>query len=399
MKRPAFFLCYFEATRRCDQNCPHCMTRRDPPAAAAELSTEEVKRLVLDEMKRVCPQGAVSFSGGDILMRPDHEELIAHNAGNGLYTFVNTSGAGLDPAKIRGLKGAAGGRLSLGFSLDSVRPDVHARCRSGGPARIEELGRICEAERVPYFVLVTISRQNLGTLKATLDWLQERKIPVIRSPFVPRGAAARTPRLCFDWKDMRDIIHPALRDTPLCYVSFVPFFADPDVARLQFGSRTLSLGNLGCQAGRTYLGINAEGDVAPCVHLLDTEVRCGNVRERPLSRLVEESPILQTLRGGWPAGGKCGRCRYGDSCRGCRALAYYHSGDWRSEDPTCFFAPESREQRSPLEEEQTRNARVFLNYLSRQYPWSEIFGPGGRLGLALLNFRDGLRRWAGNLGR
>lgn len=399
MKRPAFFLCYFEATRRCNQNCPHCMTRRDPPPAAAELSTEEAKRLVLDEMKKACPQGAVSFSGGEILMRPDHEELIVHNARNGLYTFVNTSGTGLDGAKVRALKKAAGGRLTLGFSLDSVRPEVHARCRSGGPARIEELGRICDAERVPYFVLVTISRQNLETLKATLDWLQARRIPAIRSPFVPRGAAARARDLCFDRQEMRDVIHPALREAPLCYVSFVPFFADPEVATLQVGGRTLSLGNLGCQAGRTYVGISAEGDVAPCVHLLDTDVRCGNVRERPLSRLLEESPILRTLRGERPSGGKCGRCRYGESCRGCRALAYYHTGDWRSEDPTCFFDPVDRDQRSPLEEEQTRNARIFLNYLSRQHPWSEIFGPGGRLGLALLNVRDGLRRWAGSLRR
>ena len=398
MRRPAFFLCYFEATRRCDQDCPYCMTRRNG-TPGGELSTEEVKRLVLDGMKEVCPQGAVSFSGGEILLRPDHLELIAHNAGNGLYTFVNTSGAGLDPGKVRDLKRAAGGRLTLGFSLDSVRPEVHARCRSGGPGRIEDLGRICAEQGVPYFVLVTVSRRNLATLKDTLEWLQRRKIPMIRSPFVPRGAAARARHLCFDREDMREVIHPALQAVPLSYVSFVPFFADPDLARLRLGGRGLSLGNLGCQAGRTYIGISAEGEVAPCVHLLDTEVRCGNVRERSLLRILEESPILRTLQGQRPSGGKCARCRYGDSCRGCRALAYYHSGDWRAEDPTCFFDPADLSQRSPHEEEQTRNARAFLNYLSRQPPWREIFGTGGRLGLTLLGLREGVRRWAGGLRR
>ena len=99
MKRPDFFLCYFETTRRCDQACPNCMTRRGA-AAAAELTTREAQRLVLDELAEICPRGAVSFSGGEILQRPDHLELIAHNAANGLYSFVNTSGPSFVTATV-----------------------------------------------------------------------------------------------------------------------------------------------------------------------------------------------------------------------------------------------------------------------------------------------------------
>jgi len=131
MKRHGFFLCYFETTRRCDQGCPNCMTERATPPARAELSTDEAKRLVLDELKVICPKGAVAFSGGEILQRPDHLELIAHNARNGLYTFVNTSGSGLDLARLQRLKRAAAGRLTLGFSLDSVDEDIQRNCRSG----------------------------------------------------------------------------------------------------------------------------------------------------------------------------------------------------------------------------------------------------------------------------
>ena len=31
-----------------------------------------------------------------------------------------------------------------------------------------------------------------------MDWLYAKKIAVIRSPFVPRGAAAKARHLCFD---------------------------------------------------------------------------------------------------------------------------------------------------------------------------------------------------------
>jgi radical SAM protein with 4Fe4S-binding SPASM domain len=191
-------------------------------------------------------------------------------------------------------------------------------------------------------------------------------------------------------------IHPALRDNPLSYVSHTPFFAAPDVTHLTLGGRGLNLGNLGCQAGRTFIGINAEGDVAPCVHLLDSPVCCGNVREQPLSRIIAESEIMRTLRGERPVKGKCGRCRYGDSCRGCRSLAHYLTGDYLAEDPTCFFDPDSRETRSPYEDTQTANTRVFLNHLVQNPPWSDIFGAQGRLGVTLLNFKARLSAFLGN---
>jgi radical SAM protein with 4Fe4S-binding SPASM domain len=275
----------------------------------------------------------------------------------------------------------------MGFSLDSVDSSVQEECRAGGREQLERLVRLCDERRVPYFVLVTVSRRNMRTLRSTLAWLHERKIAVIRSPFVPRGAAAASRDLCFDAADMEQHISPALRDNPLSYVSYTPFFAAPDATHLTLVGQSLSLGNLGCQAGRTFIGINAEGDVAPCVHLLDSPVCCGNVREQPLARILEESAVLSTLRSPRPVKGKCARCRYGDSCRGCRALAYYHGGDYLAQDPACFFEPETEETRSVYEALQTRNTRVFLDHLVHNRPWSDIFGSGGRLGVALLNLK------------
>lgn len=387
MQTPKFFLCYFETTRRCDQGCPNCMTRRSEPPARPELSTDEAKRLVLDELKLICPNGAVSFSGGEILQRADHLDLIAHNARNGLHTFVNTSGHGLDSAKVKELNQAAGGRLTMGFSLDSVEEDIQKKCRSGNRESVARLFQICDENKVSYFVLVTVSKQNLASLRHTMDWLYARQIAVIRSPFVPRGAAAQARHLCFDRNDMEKAIFPVLRDNPLDYVSYTPFFAEPDVTCLSFGGRSLRLGSLGCQAGRTYLGINAEGDVAPCVHLLDSPIRCGNVRDQPLSKIFHASEIMLALRQPRPVKGKCGRCRYGDSCRGCRSLAYYATGDYLAEDPSCFFEPKDRETRSPHETLQTANTHVFLKNLVRTRPWNRIFGSWGRLGVFLLNVK------------
>ncbi len=367
------------------------MTRLDAPPEAPELSTDEAKRLVLDELKRICPQGAVAFSGGEFLLRPDCLELLEHNARNGLYSFINTSSVGVNADLVQEVKEITQGNVTFGFSLDSVDPDLQAKCRSGSTELLEEKMRICDENGVGYFVLVTVSKLNVDTIGSTLGYLRDREIPTLRSPFVPRGAAGRASHLLFTSDDMEQKIHPALRAHSLCYVSHTPFFADPNIAKIGMAGRQLALGNMGCQAGRGFIGVSAEGDVAPCVHLLDSEVLCGNVRDRALSHIFENSPILKGLREGGVLKGKCAVCRYGDSCRGCRSLAYYHTGDYLASDPTCFFTPAEPEERSPHEEEQTRRSHDFLLYLSRTEPWSRIFGRWGRFGVPLKKFFHRLR--------
>jgi len=382
-----FFMCYFETTRDCNQNCPYCMTRSQDYEADSQLGTEEAKTLVLDEVKKICSEGSVAFSGGEFLLRGDALELLQYNASIGLYSFVNTNGTLLTPELLREIKQATGGRVTFGFSLDSIDPQTQDDCRDGDNNSLRNVMRMCDEVDIGYFVLVTISKTNLHTLRETVKFLESRRIPMIRSPFIPRGAAGQSRDLQFGRDDMEKTIHPILRENPLCYVSHTPFFAAPDAMRLGLGRLSVSLGNLGCQAGRTFVGVSAEGNVAPCVHLLDTTVNCGNVRRQKLSEMLETDPILLSLRGESQVKGKCGRCRYNQSCRGCRALAYYSTGDYLAEDPTCFFEPVDNSDKCEFEEIQTRNTREFMEFVATNKPWSGIFEPSGigaKVGMSLL---------------
>jgi len=126
-----FFMCYFETTRECNQECPGCMTRRPGPAAPA-LSTAEAGTLVIDEVVKICPTGSIAFSGGEFLLRTDALDLLARAAARGLHSFVNTNGLLLEPGLIAEIKKACRGRITFGLSLDSVDLDVQSRCRPGG---------------------------------------------------------------------------------------------------------------------------------------------------------------------------------------------------------------------------------------------------------------------------
>ena len=96
-----------------------------------------------------------------------------------------------------------------------------------------------------------------------------------------------------------------------------------------------------------------------CPVLLDA-LSAGNVREKPLDELVLSSKLFQEITDRSKLKGRCGQCRYQYTCGGCRAMAWYHSGDYMAEDPTCFFEPVTRETKSEHEEETNR---WFTKYL------------------------------------
>lgn len=168
--------------------------------------------------------------------------------------------------------------------------------------------------------------------------------------------------LAFDRDDLEQRFHPVLRRHVNGYVSYTPFFLSPELhEQVSGGVRNGTVPHnppIGCWVG-TWLTINAEGDVSACPVLLDS-LSAGNVREKPLDRLVEESELFAELLDRSKLKGKCGICRYQYTCGGCRAMAYYHTGDYMASDPTCFFEPKDRSTVSEHEEETNR---LFKKYL------------------------------------
>jgi AdoMet-dependent heme synthase len=368
------------------------MTRKDGPAVPA-LSTDDAKTLVIDEVVKICPTGSIAFSGGEFLLRADALDLVSHAAAHGLHSFVNTNGLLLEPGLIAEIKKACQGRITFGLSLDSIDLDVQSRHRPGNMEDFLRRTALCDEAGVEYFVLVTVSKANMTTLAQTSEFLRKRGIPMIRSPFVPRGAAAAHRDLMFTREDMEKTIHPALRENPLAYVSYTPFFAPPDTTRIGLSKFGISLSQLGCQAARGFVGVSPEGDVAPCVHLLDSAAVVGNVKRMPLSQLFSTNPVLCALREGRGLKGRCGKCRYRTACGGCRARAFYSSGDCFAEDPTCFFEP-SEGRKSEHEEETGRNTRSFFEFVASNQPWRDIFAGGvsGLIGMSIIRSAAAIRK-------
>jgi radical SAM protein with 4Fe4S-binding SPASM domain len=269
---------------------------------------------------------------------------------------------------------ATGGKVIFVLPFNSVDAGVNRSSRDDDPSTVMQAAALCRKEGADYFFLMTISKENLDTLAPTVQFLKMNRVPMLRAPFVPRGSGTEYLQLAFDAKDMQEKIHPVLAANPLDYISYTPFFADPDAMEATWKEYGIKIAGLGCQAGRSFAAVGAEGTVVPCVQLLDSSATVGNVRDTPLSQLIASHPTFMALRDRAKSlKGRCGICRYRESCGGCRALAQYQSHDLFAEDPTCFFQPQDRGTRCDLETMQTAQLGKFIEHLKYNQPWNALF--------------------------
>jgi len=92
----------------------------------------------------------------------------------------------------------------------------------------------------------------------------------------------------------------------------------------------------GCLAGSAICFVSHTGEVFPCGYL---PVSAGNVRRQTMREIWNDSAVFAKLRDVEQLEGKCGLCEFKKVCLGCRARAYYASGNYMAEEPYCVYEP------------------------------------------------------------
>jgi len=83
------------------------------------------------------------------------------------------------------------------------------------------------------------------------------------------------------------------------------------------------------------LTVAADGTVMPCRRL---PVAIGNIREESIREIWAGSKNLAQLRERDCYEEPCRSCTRWAVCRGCRAIAFAHAGNFLAGDPQCFLA-------------------------------------------------------------
>src|SRR3990172_9052307 len=118
---------HFEITHRCNLGCEHCYLTEGPVGrprpTRPELSLEEI-RPILDQLAEAGTL-FLTLSGGEVFLRRDALDIVAHARSRGLSVTVFTTGTLLTPEAATRLADLH--PLSVEVSIYSPQPEVHDR--------------------------------------------------------------------------------------------------------------------------------------------------------------------------------------------------------------------------------------------------------------------------------
>jgi radical SAM protein with 4Fe4S-binding SPASM domain len=335
---------FWETTGACNLRCVHCR-REWSDAPPNELSTDEVKHLLIDAIADARWHSILVFSGGEPLMRHDLYELIAYTAKRGLIPAVATNATLVDDDVARKFKDLGVSRVSV--SLDGASAPSHDAFR-GLPGSFDDALRGIRALRnagVEVQVNVTFTKANRDDAPAMLDLVQKLDacalhvfllVPVgcgVELPDDVRLEAAEVERLLTYFDEQATERDFEIRAT--CAPQAQRIRRQRMRARERKGlppGRGLAPSSKGCLAGGGILFVDAIGKVFPCGYL---PLQAGDLRKTPLATILAESELLSSLRDPSKLEGRCQGCEFDQSCGGCRARSFGTTGNLFGEEPSC----------------------------------------------------------------
>jgi MoaA/NifB/PqqE/SkfB family radical SAM enzyme len=263
----------FALTYDCNCNCGHCSAAFLRDGAREPISLEVTRRTLADCIRL----GAlnINLTGGEILMRPDLDELVRASRPWKTVVSVATNGVLLGHAQASRLK-KLGVRI-VTISLDSADPEVHDRSR-GYPGCFQKVLEAVEHAKgagLEVFLCTILTPENLesGDIFKMVELARQKGVTLTVNVSCAVGG----------WTQCKGVLlgTDSLKE-------FDRIVAMPHV-RWEGGSNYLKEG---CPAGVEKIYISPYGDVMPCNF---AHISFGNVAEEPLPviwrRMVETEPF------------------------------------------------------------------------------------------------------------
>lgn len=335
--RPIYVV--WEITLRCDLACHHCGSRAGR-ARPEELSTAQA----LDLVKQMADLGVteITLIGGEAYLRDDWDVIARAITDAGMACTITTGGRGFSAERASRARDA--GVVAVSVSLDG-REETHDRLRGvkgSFQAAVEAMRNVGRAG-ITMNANTQIGALNLHEIPDVFDVLVGEGVQIWQVQFtVAMGRAADNPEVLLAPHQVLDAMpmlaklkergdEHGLRIWPANNIGyFGPF---EKVLRGTFPSGHMS----SCGAGRTLIGIEANGDIKGCPSLPSEAYVGGNIRDHSLQDIWERTEALRFTRERtvdelW---GRCRTCYYSDECKaGCTWTGHVLFGK-RGNNPFC----------------------------------------------------------------
>jgi pyrroloquinoline quinone biosynthesis protein E len=323
-----------ELTHRCPLRCPYCSNPLDLVRAAAELGTDDWKRVFTEA--RALGVLQLGLSGGEPMIRKDLEELAAHARSAGLYTTLVTSGLGLTRSRAERLRDA--GLEHIQISVQDADAGVAERIAGVSSVKQKQAAAaIVKALGFAFSINVVLHRANLDRIGEIIELaagLGADRLELANTQYYGWGLENRAALM-----PTREQVARAQEIAQAAIARYRGemqiLFVLPDY----FGEYPKP-----CYGGwgRLYLVVTPDGKVLPCHGATQiTTLSFDNVRDRSLEWVWRESPAFQAYRGdGWMRE-PCRSCpRKTVDFGGCRCQAFALTGAAENTDPVCTLSPD-----------------------------------------------------------
>ena len=367
-------------TYSCNLRCKHCY--EDAGSHRPELTTDQAFATI-DILSKIANIGlpALSFSGGEPLIREDFFEVAAYAKRKIPYITIATNGTLLTKDNVKKLKEVGVDYVEI--SLDGASREVHESFRRvpGCFEKTMEGIRNCLDENLDTCIAATAHKENLDEIPKTIELAQELGARFMHFNYIPTGRAKKHVGLDLTPKERLSLLETIGRKIVGLYLkakeeeqrtgktkiktdsffSTCPQFASvvKRLAEEEGHNFTVSahyaakkgvenVANFlgGCGTGRLYVGLEPNGDIKPCVFFpTNKDTTLGNILEDDFEEIWDNNNLLWKLRtrekletyeiNGRTVG--CGKCQDKYICGGCRARAYsYFDGNINAPDIGCI---------------------------------------------------------------
>ena len=326
---------YFQwhITERCNKHCRHCYQNGHPMADLPLADLELVLRRMDEALVKWDRQGSLSFTGGEPFVR--QSELFAlMNQVDQMHSFafydILTNGSLISDDVVRALKNQRKLRR-VQVSLEGSKPAINDTIRGDGSYQ-ETLDAIrkMKRHRLTVSIMATVSRINYQDIPALIELLDNEGVDTFAMErLIPEGRGELLRSQLLSSEELRKLYESvyamSLQKKGIRILMYRPLFTlvapnDSNVGAL-------------CSVGNNALTIMPDGTVYPCRRL---PIPIGNILTDGLFTIWYDSEVLWKIRNPKNIEGKCQDCELLANCRGCRAMAYFCSGDYMAEDIQCW---------------------------------------------------------------
>ena len=349
----------YAVTRACNFRCLHChVSARE--AMPDELNVKEAMQAI-DEMKALGTE-ALIFSGGEPLLRKDFVTTLAQYCDDrGIIAAMLSNGFLIDRKVAVELQDA--GIKAIGIPIDSVYPEKHDKLRNvpGSFQKGVEAIKTCIDMDLEVIVTTMALKDTCDEMPKRIEFLESLGVDEVAVyDLVPVGRG----------KDMMDqamtdnqrtslirYLQAKQEESEMVFTMSGGEPLYPEIAVEMHKARASKPKDLlikefwvhnpiGCHAGIFYFSLRPNGDIYPCTFL---PIKVGNIREKSLADIWQNSQVLNTLRQRKNLKGKCGSCDFTETCGGCRGRAYACTNDYLEADPVCLREMMIEENVSPVD--------------------------------------------------